>query len=307
MASTVITTNAKTLSRVADALIAHGAGLSKNTILNTLSAAITGPGHDWGYLKNAPGAYVQAGLQEPEVQTEEDQPSKTVWVLQYDERDTWSRGPMIFATKDIALRHVSADHSWWGHPDHPYEDVMAKLADIGEYTFEPEDDGEEYSPYMISLHEISIFDGPLKPSETQDVPDAPRASNSDLVFYGGFTGDLSQSYDWDTLVFENEAALLSYAKKHQLDTAVPEWRNQAVSAQDCKITAEFQPEVWIHDQATVVDCEGPQDWPVEADELDLAQPDLDYLKTSRKAPRWVRDWSGPFTISLTFTRKKHSE
>lgn len=60
MASTIITTNSNALSRAADAILARGDTPSKNAILNALAAAIAGPGHDWGFIKNAPtGSFIQ--------------------------------------------------------------------------------------------------------------------------------------------------------------------------------------------------------------------------------------------------------
>jgi hypothetical protein len=307
MASTIITTNAKTLSRAADALVSKGTGLSKNTILNSLAAAIAGPGHDWGYLKNAPGAFVQPGLCGPEAEAEgEKQTPMSAWVVEYNERENWSRSALLFASKEAALLHISEDYSWWRHPDHPYEEVMHALSHIGEYTFETEDD-EDNASYRIRINQVPVLDVPAKPDKNDGAPvsDTPCPPTARLVFFNAPVSLPGQDFDWDTLVFENENTLLSYAKEYQLEASCPNWRSQVEPAQDCEITATFQPEAWVNDQAMVVGCEGDQNWPVAASELDLAHPDLDYLQNSRKAPDWVRQWSGPFTITLNITHKKH--
>lgn len=64
MASTTITTNADALKRAARALCAHDPShLTVNGVLNTLSAAIAGPGKSWGFITGAPnGWFVQPGL-----------------------------------------------------------------------------------------------------------------------------------------------------------------------------------------------------------------------------------------------------
>lgn len=78
--------------------------------------------------------------------------------------------------------------------------------------------------------------------------------------------------------------------------------------------AHFDPQAWIHDYATSVDAEEEQTWDctafVEADpelkaKVDEAIADEGYfldrddaLMGDDNAPQWVRDWSGPFTITV---------
>jgi energy-coupling factor transporter ATP-binding protein EcfA2 len=67
MASTLITTNADALKRAARELSKQSEGLTSNRVLNTLSAAIAGPGRNWGAITGAPtGHYVQPGLHMPQ-------------------------------------------------------------------------------------------------------------------------------------------------------------------------------------------------------------------------------------------------
>lgn len=83
--------------------------------------------------------------------------------------------------------------------------------------------------------------------------------------------------------------------------------------------AEFQPEAWVKDNAIPVDPEGKTKWDctafVEANKdlktkinealkknnESFAAPFFDrddVLKGDPAAPAWIRDWSGPFTITV---------
>lgn len=78
--------------------------------------------------------------------------------------------------------------------------------------------------------------------------------------------------------------------------------------------AHFEPQVWLNDYAMTVDAQGEQTWDctvfIEADaelkaEVDEAIADEghfldrdDVLMGDEAAPQWVRDWSGPFTITV---------
>lgn len=83
-----------------------------------------------------------------------------------------------------------------------------------------------------------------------------------------------------------------------------------------KYTARFTPEAWVRDNAIEVDPQGPQEW----DCTGFAAGHEDYLarlaarfgdtvadgvvdaedrfKGDPAAPEWVRDWRGPFTITV---------
>jgi hypothetical protein len=78
--------------------------------------------------------------------------------------------------------------------------------------------------------------------------------------------------------------------------------------------AHFDPQAWINDYATTVDAEGEQTWDctafIEADaelkaEVDKAIENEGYfldcddvLMGDEAAPQWVKDWQGPFTITV---------
>lgn len=92
MASTLITTNADALKRAARKLSTHSGPLNPNQILNALSAAIAGPGKNWGFLQGAPGGrYIQPGLTAPNAYA----PS---WILFVEGHDAYTCG-----SKDQAL------------------------------------------------------------------------------------------------------------------------------------------------------------------------------------------------------------
>lgn len=70
------------------------------------------------------------------------------------------------------------------------------------------------------------------------------------------------------------------------------------------ITVHFQPEAWINDYAVAVDDEGPDAWVVTDDTasmiatMDEAHDDLDFVRGDENAPEWVREWQGPFEITI---------
>jgi hypothetical protein len=60
---------------------------------------------------------------------------------------------------------------------------------------------------------------------------------------------------------------------------------------------EFVPQAWINDYAERADCEGPNTFEVEKHLLDKLVPDSnesDALKDHKNAPKWIKNWSGPF-------------
>ncbi len=307
MPSTIITTNADALSRAADAILARGDKPTKNAILNALAAAITGTGHDWGFVKNAPeGKLIQPGLApSPEASDAPDaSPATSAWVLHYDERLNWGRAPMLFATRQAALDHVAQDHNWWRHADHPFDDVMAALEDQGQYTFEPADDfQDDYDPYQIWLQELQIEGGTeIEPAPQDEMPPEPKTPVSyHLVLfdapatYEGFGGN------GDDAIFKDRESLETYVKENNVDLVDPDWQKRVRHAIDCKIVATFRPEAWVRDYAMEVDPQGETQWTVDADEFDNRQPDLDFLQQSRNAPDWVKDWGGPFEITIAIS------
>lgn len=91
-----------------------------------------------------------------------------------------------------------------------------------------------------------------------------------------------------------------------------------LSRTDSAFRATFDPQAWIGDEAVSVDPEGPTSWDctaaVRADwdyfaglfgdrpDLDLAMYGVidndDVLQRDPAAPEWVREWRGPFTITV---------
>lgn len=69
------------------------------------------------------------------------------------------------------------------------------------------------------------------------------------------------------------------------------------------IIATFTPQAWVRDTAMEVDPEGDITWIVDPDEMEPGMEvsdshESDQLRSSRHAPAWVRDWSGPFYITV---------
>ena len=70
----------------------------------------------------------------------------------------------------------------------------------------------------------------------------------------------------------------------------------------------FRPQAWVNDYAIAVDPESPDVWtvslalflerfPTEEDWSSFHQ-DRDDLRFEGSAPKWIRDWSGPFEVDL---------
>lgn len=81
-----------------------------------------------------------------------------------------------------------------------------------------------------------------------------------------------------------------------------------VSSKDRSVTLTFVPQAWRNDHAIEVDPSGPTDWtiplslllqrfPTEVDWHAKAE-DRDDLRYEGDAPQWIRDWPGPFEVSL---------
>lgn len=301
--STQVLCNTAALSRAADAILARGETLTKNAILNAMAAAIAGNGHDWGILKNAPGGYaIQPGLSLPgatPIDTSDSLAGREVWVLHYDEQNDWGKAPMPFPSKAAALAQVARDHAWWRHDDHPFEKVMASLADHGEYTFSQEDDlMEDTSPYQIWLQPVTIGADVDQPKEDpSDDPEALDAACS-IVVLTEIEGEPWRQQDLDDeMLFEDSDTLHKEVAEQGLD--LKDLEGDIHFARDCTLTARITPEADSRGYIIEVDPQGETEWKVHAHELEPGADYLDYLKDSRHAPDWVKDWTGPFTIKLS--------
>lgn len=75
-----------------------------------------------------------------------------------------------------------------------------------------------------------------------------------------------------------------------------------------QVLLRFIPQAWIRDYAVSVDLDGPDTWHVSKAMLlerfptetawNEAHEDRDSMRQKGDAPRWIRDWSGPFNIEL---------
>jgi hypothetical protein len=74
------------------------------------------------------------------------------------------------------------------------------------------------------------------------------------------------------------------------------------------VTLQFRPQAWIRDNAVDVDPEQPDTWDVPLSLLRTRFPTAedwhedhrarDDMRFEGQAPRWIRDWSGPFEVEL---------
>lgn len=76
-----------------------------------------------------------------------------------------------------------------------------------------------------------------------------------------------------------------------------------------KYIARFTPQAWIRDLACEVDCEGDREWDVTEELSAMSESERnaamiadtyesDDLRGSKNAPDWVKNWSGPFYVSV---------
>jgi hypothetical protein len=102
---------------------------------------------------------------------------------------------------------------------------------------------------------------------------------------------------------QNKASLL-YGSRSAA-SAGPLKRSSAQSK--VRWMAYFQPEVWEFDYAVPTDALGPQLWDCSQFVCDagltnylegVKTDDEDRLIDDPQAPAWIREWDGPFTISI---------
>ena len=73
--------------------------------------------------------------------------------------------------------------------------------------------------------------------------------------------------------------------------------------ENLEIIATFTPQAWIDDYSVDVDPEGDTEWQITLN--DLVHTDLEFfeiLAQHENAPEWVRDWCGPYLISLNVSK-----
>jgi|GEM_PF-6858517 len=79
---------------------------------------------------------------------------RTVWCVQFDERNEWARTPALFSSEQRALEFVDRKSDWWQQDGHPKDQVVDQLKRTGEYSFFTDDADEE--PYRITLYQVTI-------------------------------------------------------------------------------------------------------------------------------------------------------
>lgn len=101
----------------------------------------------------------------------------------------------------------------------------------------------------------------------------------------------------------------NYGSDHEPQEPDQRYRHApAVASEDRSVTLTFWPQAWWNGHAIEVDPFGPTDWtiplslllqrfPTEVDWHAKAE-DRDDLRYEGDAPQWIRDWPGPFEVSL---------
>ena len=65
------------------------------------------------------------------------------------------------------------------------------------------------------------------------------------------------------------------------------------------VTIRFRPQAWIDDDAVDVDAEGATEFEVPAKAIEGIKPrtcNADRLRDHKNAPKWVKEWHGPFEV-----------
>ena len=75
-----------------------------------------------------------------------------------------------------------------------------------------------------------------------------------------------------------------------------------------RIIATFHPQAWVRNYGVGVDPEGPTTWDVTEDIIAMSRGvalsleddsySTDDLRVLKSAPKWIREWSGPFYVSV---------
>jgi len=113
-------------------------------------------------------------------------------------------------------------------------------------------------------------------------------------------------------IVEREIAELddSYLDKPQAKahTQILEDDSASSAVEKKRITAKFRPQGWVNDDAIDLDPEGPTDFDVtdvvlamgkdKALKLEDNSCETDVLRELPNAPKWIRDWSGPFVVEV---------
>ena len=312
MASTIITTNAASLSRAADTIASKDGKISKNGILNAISAAIFGQGKDWGYIKNAP----DGRLTQPGLETEKSaSPAITeVWLFTSTDGAEGQATTEIFLSKADALKSLAENHQDWRHEDHPFETVIHALATQGYYRFASYDcEADEYfDAYLFELEQR--FLGPKADDDKSDYSTAEgiaylkSLSQPRTMFLSGLPAAFCSHSPRleDGRLFRDLDHVEEVAEDLGFDEKLPNWREQLHYVKDCEITAEFEPQEWVDwldDYAVEADIDDEKDleWNILPEELNPDKRDFDDLQFSQNAPQWVRDWDGPFLVRVSLT------
>lgn len=101
------------------------------------------------------------------------------------------------------------------------------------------------------------------------------------------------------------------------DGEIAEAAERAANPRPERFRARFHPQAWQNDYAISVDPEGETEFDVTAEvEASLGEGreipdddsyDSDELRHAANAPKWIREWSGPFYIQVIQIKSKTEE
>lgn len=223
------------------------------------------------------------------------------WILEISRKEGHDDPARAFASQPLALEAVRKLLLRDPEPSHPIDHVLETLRRCGEYDFAPEGEPSE-APDEDAWHEAN--DAAWRITLSQQP--AETAPVSTLLWINCPIALKEQRLDREYCLFADIEDRERVARKHGLD-ADPKyrgWREDVIALSDCAVTADFLAQAWVHDWALAVDPEGDTSWTIDPDEIDPRQRDFDYLQNSRHAPAWVRNWNGPFEITLSFETSK---
>lgn len=237
----------------------------------------------------------------PRVPAAEDQEIPAPWILEISRKEGHDDPARAFTSQALALDAVRKLLLRDPEPLHPVDHVLETLSRYGEYDFAPEGEPSE-APDEDAWHEAN--DAAWRITLSQQP--AETAPVSTLLWVNCPIALTEQGLDREYCLFADieDRERVAVEQGLDLNPKYDGWREDVIALSDCQITADFLAQAWVRDWAMAVDPEGDTSWTIDPDEIDASQSDLDYLRDSRHAPSWVRDWGGPFEITLSFKTPK---
>lgn len=149
-------------------------------------------------------------------------------------------------------------------------------------------------------------------------PDAAAEARAEAVAYAAHVGPKFADLRGKAMVDEDEKdkvcvnVLVPFEAIMKASLHFPAWKRLftalALPPGGPRVTARFQPQAWVRDNAIDVDAEGDVEWDVthvvatmereDALQLQDDRDNTDSLREDPNAPEWIRNWSGPFWVEV---------